>query len=58
MNLEAILCTTLVAIVAISWVVFMFTFVRDDIRREKERKAKLLREKEMEEKYGGQAPND
>lgn len=52
MNLEAILCTTLVAIVAISWVVFMFTFVRDDIRREKERKAKLLREKEMEEKYG------
>lgn len=51
MNLEAVFCTVVIITGALSWGFFMYTFIRDDIRSERERKEKLARNKEFDEKF-------
>lgn len=51
MNLEAVFCIAVIITGALSWGFFMYTFIRDDIRSERERKEKIAREKEFDEKF-------
>lgn len=50
--LEVILLAIFILMALTMWGFFLFTSIRDDIRSEKERKAKLERDKEFQEKLG------